>query len=146
MIEPYDQEREPLQETFKKDKLDFGIDIKKPNKQNSQKTMMQYTDGTFSNMMSNYVMHLYDPVFDPSAQHMVPANLKHHDVYRHPNHTKGSVVLPLQPHQHPINHHTPMVLDIPSGWTDMNYSWSHDQYTANPPDVGIGPHITLLQN
>lgn len=144
-MEPYYQEPEPLRETFQRNRLALGLNVKKPNRKASQKFLVQYSDGSYSNMMTNYVMHHFDPVFDPSGQHLVPDNLKHHRLVRDINHTTAATILPLQPNQHPHNFHTPFIVDIPESWTKLNFSWSHDQFTANPPYVGVGSNMTLLQ-
>lgn len=137
-------EANPLLRTFKKNKLLVPLTCKVPDRDKSKRCTLEFANGCYSNGLNSYVNHEFDPFFDPSAEHLVPGNVKH--VYKHRDNPKTRMegTLPGHPNIHAINMHDPIVLDVAQGMKQMHRG-THDQWTANPPSVGVCQSMTLGQ-
>jgi len=135
---------EPLQETFKRSKLNIPIKLKVPDRDISSRYSIKFSDGCYTNMMNSCVNHEYDPIFDPSAEHLVPCNFTHqHEENPHPS-VRAELILPPNPYSHACNICEPIIYDAPIGMRQMTRS-THDQWTANPPTAGVTTSLSLLQ-
>ena len=136
--------RKPLLTTFKHDKLQYEIAPRVPNRDLSKRNSVLFYDGSVSNTMSNYVNHEWDPVFDPSAEMMVPSHMRHRRTSKKESATTHACILPQHPYEHHQDISDPLILDVPEGTLKM-FRGFHDQFTGNPVNVGVGQSMTLGQ-